>query len=204
MSFEVIDNIFQVILLLAMTLAALLASIRRRDRRPLVLTFAYVCFAMGTLYYVLYLAIIGKVPQVFYVAEISWLASYLFFLSLQILRSERLRIRFSVTALLCALLVAAGVMAFRIFGPSLVMSGLLAVTVGVNAYLSAFRIQEKIQNRTVDIGMLVCIILQIALYAVSELMTDYTHFNIYFAVDITLSGCLAAMLPLTLREVKEK
>ena len=204
MSFEVIDNIFQVILLLAMTLIALYASARRRDRRPLVLAFAYICFAMGTLYYVLYLAIIGKVPQVFYVAEISWLASYLFFLSLQILRSERLRIRFSVPALLCALFVAAGVMAFRIFGPSLVMSGLLAVTVGVNAYLSAFRIQEKIQNRAVDIGMLVCIILQIALYAVSELMTDYTHFNIYFAVDITLSGCLAAMLPLTLREVKEK
>ncbi len=204
MSFEVIDNIFQVILLLAMTLTALLASVRRRDKRPLVLAFAYGCFAMGTLYYVLYLAIIGKVPQIFYVAEISWLASYLFFLSLQILRSEKLRIRFSLPALLCALLVAAGVMAFRIFGPSLVMSGLLAVTVGVNAYLSVFRIQEKRQNRAVDIGMLVCIILQIALYAVSELMTDYTHFNIYFVVDITLSGCLAAMLPLTLREVKEK
>ena len=204
MNFEVIDNFFQVILLLIMALLSLVASVRQRDRRPLVLAFAYVCFAMGTLYYVLYLVIIGKVPQIFYVAEISWLASYLFFLSLQILRSEKLRIRFSVPALLCAVLVAAGVMAFRIFGPSLVMSGLLAVTVGVNAYLSVFRIQEKMQNRAVDVGMLVCIILQIALYAVSELMTDYTHFNIYFAVDITLSGCLAAMLPLTLREVKEK
>lgn len=203
MNFEVIDNIFQVTLLLVMTLLSLAASIRRRDRRPLVLAFGYVCFAMGTLYYVLYLAITGKVPQVFYVAEISWLASYLFFLSLQIMRSENLHIAFSIPALAGALLVIAGVMGFQIFGPSRVMSGLLAAAVGVNVYLSVFRIQQKAPNRAVDICMTVCVVLQITLYFVSMFMTGYEHFNLYFAVDIMLSGCLAALLPLTLREVKK-
>ena len=36
---------------------------------------------MGTLFFVLHLAILGRVPQIFYTCEISWLAAYLFFLS---------------------------------------------------------------------------------------------------------------------------
>lgn len=203
MNFEVIDNIFQVTLFLCMTAASVVAAVRFHDRRPLVLALGYVCFAMGTLYYVLYLAITGKVPQVFYVAEISWLASYLFFLSVQIIRSKGMHPAFSLPAALSAAAAAVLVMAFQIFGPSKFMSGLLAVTLGANAYISVLRMQRKTENRRVDVCMLLGMALQIALYIVSMFMTDYTHFNFYFAVDITLSLCLAALLPLTLREVKK-
>ena len=72
MSFELVDNLFQVVVLFGATVAATVLSVRRKERGCLILAFGYACFAMGTLFYVLYLAIMGTVPQVFYVSEISW------------------------------------------------------------------------------------------------------------------------------------
>ena len=85
MSFEIIDNTFQVIVLAAMALLAFLLAFRRSSRSCLILAFGYASFMMDTLYYLLHLIILGHGPQVFYVAECSWMASYFFFLSLEIL-----------------------------------------------------------------------------------------------------------------------
>lgn len=95
MSFEIIDNTFQVIVLAAMALLAFILAFRRSSRSCLILAFGYASFMMGTLYYLLHLIILGHGPQVFYVAECSWMASYFFFLSLEILYWEGLRPPFS-------------------------------------------------------------------------------------------------------------
>ena len=50
--------------------------------------------------------------------------------------------------------------------------------------------------------MICCVVLQLLVYLVSDFTQDYTHFNLYFAVDITFNLSMAALLPLTLREVK--
>ncbi len=202
MSFELIDNLLQVAVLGCAGAAAAALTVRDRDRRCLILAFAYSSFSMGTLFYVLHLAILGEVPQVFYVSEISWLAAYLFFLSLQILRTEGLTLRFSWPAAGGAALTAAGVLVFRIFGPSYLMSGLLAVTMGATVYLAVFRLCTRLPFGHTDACLLVCVVLQVALYAVSDFIRDYTRFNLYFAVDILLTASLTALLPLTLREVR--
>lgn len=131
-------------------------------------------------------------------------ASYMFFLSLQIVRTEQTGISFSVPALLYVVFLAACIMIFEIFGPSRLMSLLLAVTVGVNAYLSCNRIQHQMANGWLDRVMLLCLTLQVLLYIVSIFMSDYTHFNVYFVIDIALSCCFAVLLPLTLREVHQR
>ena len=95
MNFEVIDNLFQVSMLAAAAIAAIVLTIRYQERRFMILAFAYASFLMGTLYWVLYLASIGNIPQVFYVSEISWLASYLFYLSFQIYRVNHMSLSFS-------------------------------------------------------------------------------------------------------------
>ena len=56
------------------------------------------------------------------------------------------------------------------------------------------------KNRIRIFLLLLCVALQILLYAVSAFMEDFTHFNLYFAVDITLTLSFAALLPLALRE----
>ena len=68
MNFELIDNSFQIIILGFCTIAALFLALRYKSRSLLILALAYACFCMGTTYYILYLVIMGKVPQVFYVA----------------------------------------------------------------------------------------------------------------------------------------
>lgn len=69
MNFELIDNSFQIIILGFCTIAALFLALRYKSRSLLILALAYACFCMGTTYYILYLVIMGRVPQVFYVAE---------------------------------------------------------------------------------------------------------------------------------------
>lgn len=193
MSFEIIDNTFQVIVLAAMALLAFLLAFRRSSRSCLILAFGYASFMMGTLYYLLHLIILGHGPQVFYVAECSWMASYFFFLSLEILYWEGLRPPFSPFALAAGVIIAGVVMRVQVFGPSPLMSGALA-------YLCFSALQKEKRLRPYEIALLLEMSLQILLFVASEFIRDYTRFNLYYAVDILLTLTLVSFLPHILRE----
>ena len=189
MSFEIIDNTFQVIVLAAMALLAFLLAFRRSSRSCLILAFGYTSFMMGTLYYLLHLIILGHGPQVFYVAECSWMASYFFFLS-----------PFSPFALAAGVVIAGVVMRVQVFGPSPLMSGVLALTFGALAYLCFSALQKEKRLRPYEIALLFEMSLQILLFVASEFIRDYTRFNLYYAVDILLTLTLVSFLPHILRE----
>ena len=199
MNFELIDNLFQVAILGGASLVGLILGLRHRSRHLLILALGHACFSMGTLYYLLHLAIVGDVPKIFYVAEVSWLAAYLCFLSLQILRAEQLHFHLRPLPALGAAVAAALALIFRMLGPSRLMSLSFALTLGAIAYLSALHLDGRV--RGLDALLLVCLALQLLLFIVSVSIGDYTRFNLYFAVDIALTLSLAALLPLTLREV---
>ena len=204
MNFELIDNCFQVAVLFCAALAAISAAFRHKDHRFLILALFFICVSMGTLYWVLHLFIFGDVPQVFYVSEFSWLAAYLFLLSFQMVRTERGRPFFSLPSLFCALLTAAVVLAFRMFGPSYFVSAAFAVVMSAIVYLAVWRLRRRDSGGLIDCWLLLCMGLQLLLFVVSVFMQDYTRFNLYFAVDITLTLSFAALLPLALREVAGK
>ena len=204
MNFELTDNCFQIAVLLCAALAAMAAAYRHKDRRFLILSLFFICVSMGTLYWVLHLFIFGNVPQVFYVSEFSWLSAYLFLLSFQMVRTERVRPSFSLLPLFCALLAAVVVLTFRMFGPSYFVSAPFAGVMSAIVYLAVWRIRHRSDGRLLDCWLLLCVGLQFLLYVVSDFMEDFTRFNLYFAVDITLTFSFAALLPLALREVEEK
>lgn len=193
MSFEIIDNTFQVIVLAAMALLAFILAFRRSSRSCLILAFGYASFMMGTLYYLLHLIILGHGPQVFYVAECSWMASYFFFLSLEILYWEGLRPPFSPFALAAGVVIAGVVMRVQVFGPSPLMSGALA-------YLCFSALQKEKRLRPYEIALLSEMSLQILLFVASGFIRDYTRFSLYYAVDILLTLTLVSFLPHILRE----
>ena len=203
MNFELIDNSFQVGVLFCAALAAIAAEFRHKGRRFLILALFFVCVSMGTLYWVLHIFIFGDVPQVFYVSEFSWLAAYLFLLSFQMVRTDRERPVFSLLSLFCALLTAAVVLAFRMFGPSYFVSGAFAGVFAVLVYLAVWRLRRR-GGGLVDGWLLLCVGLQLLLFVVSCFIQDFTRFNLYFAVDITLTLSFAALLPLALREAAGK
>lgn len=201
MNFELIDNLVQVAALGGAALVALWQTLRHGDRRSLILAFAYACFAMGTLFWVLHIAIIGDIPRVFYVSEVSWIASYFFFFSLQLVRTEGRARRLSLLPALCALAVVVVVVPRRMMGPSYFVSALFAFALGGIVYLSVLRLRTGARPRAADVCMLACAVLQLGVYLTSWFMTDYARFNLYFAVDLLLTGHLVALLPLTWREV---
>ena len=204
MNFELIDNCFQIAVLLCAALAAIAAALRHKDRRFLILALFFVCVSMGTLYWVLHIFIFGNVPQVFYVSEFAWLAAYLCLLSFQMVRTDGVRPLFSLLPLFCALLTAAVVLAVRMFGPSYFVSAAFAVVMSVIVYLAVCRLRRGGGGGLIDCCLLLCVGLQLLLYVVSDFMQDFTRFNLYFAVDITLTFSFVALLPLALREVAEK
>ena len=80
---ELIENLLQ---LLVTFVGALLSGIsyRKSHRQAyfLLLCF-YGCFALGALYWTLYLLLFGTTPRVFYVSEFGWVASVIFLRILQ-------------------------------------------------------------------------------------------------------------------------
>ena len=142
-----------------------------------------------------------KLIPIFCGIIVGYLAAWLFYLSVQILRIERIGYRFSWFAGSAAVLVAVVAFADHAFGPSYFFSALFALVAGVNMYLSVFGMQSVQPYRSTDGLMAGCIVLQVLLYLVSDFIQDYTCFNLYFAVDITLTLSMVALLPFTLREV---
>lgn len=199
MNFEIIDNIFQVTLLGIMAVHALIMALRRGNRVFLLLCGGYGCMSLGTLYYVLCLMITGKVPQVFYVAEISWIAAYLFFLSVSLFRRDTQGEKCRV-ALVAAIVYTAISMTFRIMGPSPVTSIAFAVTIGTIAYRSVWGLCQNISGRLMDMLFLIIATLQIMLYIISIFIKGYTSFNLYFLVDIMLTLTMFGLYPALKRE----
>ena len=80
---ELIENLLQ---LLTTFVGALLSGIsyRKSGRQAyfLLLCF-YGCFALGALYWTLYLLLFDTTPRVFYVSEFGWVASLIFLRILQ-------------------------------------------------------------------------------------------------------------------------
>ena len=202
MNFEVVDNVFQTVTLLLSAAAAFVLSVMKRSRVLMMLSFGYISFMMGTLFYVLHIVILGYNPKIFYVSEVSWLAAYLFF-SIALLISEKTKLY--LPGAVTALLVYAVSFTVKIFGPSYITSTAFAFLVGGITYLSLCGIKKHgAKNSAAEIMMLVCVLLQIALYIVSEFMTDYTRFNLYFAVDIAFTLSMTALLPIFCRRESVK
>ena len=204
MNFELVDNCFQVAVLFCAAIGAIGAALWHKDRRFLIIALFDFCVAMGTLYWVLHIFIFGDVPQVFYVSEFSWLAAYLFLLSLQMIRTDLVKLFFSLPSMLCALLTAVIIIAVRMFGPSYLVSAAFAAVMSAIVYLAVWRLRHRGGGGLIDGWLLLCVGLQLLLFVVSVFMQDFTRFNLYFAVDIALTFSFAALLPLALREVAEK
>lgn len=203
MNFELIDNFMQVGVMLVAAVADIIFWFRQKDRIYIILALEHGCFMMGTLYYVLYLFIRGDVPQIFYVAEISWISSYLFLHTYQIVRREGEKSRFAPVPAVCAAVIFIVAMRSEIFGPAILSTGAFAVTVGAITYIAVFHMQYGDDIRLTDVWPLICVILQLVLYISSHFFNDYTKFNLYFLIDFVLTLSVAGLLPCTVSEVKK-
>ena len=191
MSFEIIDNGIQVGLFLLFALFSLIQGLHMQNRRFLILAGTYASFSMGTLYYLLYLVIMGKVPQVFYVSEMAWMASYLFLLALCLMETRRYRGKLDVLVLGLTIVEAAMVIGWKILGPSYSFTIAFALVTACIFYYAL--LGYRMEKRMLMLAMVLVIVWQLLLYIVSVFTTGYTHFNLYFAVDFLLMATMCSL-----------
>ena len=204
-NFEIFDNVFQTMSLLIMMIVSGAAGLKYSSRKLVVLACAYGSIMLGTLFYMLHLTIIGDIPRIFYVSEISWMAGYLFFLFLVRLRQEWKNRAIQPVPAVAALLVLAASVHSEVMGNSVLMSLAFGAIAGAIVYLSVVNIRRAHLSGTpssvFDRMMIAVIILQILVYFVSEYISDFSTFNLYFAVDILFTVSLWSLFWMIRREV---
>ena len=80
---ELIENLLQLLVTFAGALLSGLSYRRSRRQAYFLLLCFYGCFALGALYWTLYLLLFDTTPKVFYVSEFGWVASVIFLRILQ-------------------------------------------------------------------------------------------------------------------------
>lgn len=204
-NFEIFDNVFQTMSLLIMMIVSGAAGLKYSSRKLVVLACAYGSIMLGTLFYMLHLTIIGDIPRIFYVSEISWMAGYLFFLFLVTLRQDWKDRAVRPVPAVAALLVLAASVHSEVMGNSILMSLTFGAIAGAIVYLSAVNIHRARLSGTpssvFDRMMIAVIILQILVYFVSEYISDFSTFNLYFAVDILFTVSLWSLFWMIRKEV---
>ena len=75
---EIIENSVQLALLAVLTVVTAVLSVRDKRTEGGLLAMFYGSYALGDLYWLLYLVYYGHTPRVFYIPDLSWYASYVF------------------------------------------------------------------------------------------------------------------------------
>ena len=206
-NFEIFDNVFQTMSLMVMMIVSGAAGLKYSSRKLVMLACAYGGIMLGTLFYMLHLTIIGDIPRIFYVSEISWMAGYLFFLLLVILRQERKNVTFQPVPALLVLFTLIASVHSDVMGNSVLMSLVFGAITGTIVYISSLRIlharRSHISPAAFDWMMVAVVILQILVYFVSEYISDFSTFNLYFAVDILFTLSLCSLFWLIRKEVRQ-
>ena len=206
-NFEIYDNVFQTLSLMGMMIVSGAAGLKYSSRKLVVLACAYGSIMLGTLFYMLHLTIIGDIPRIFYVSEISWMAGYLFFLFLVILRQERKNVNFQPVPAMLALFTLAASVHSEVMGNSILMSLAFGMIAGAIVYISSIRIRRAHLSGThpaaFDRMMIAVVILQILVYFVSEYVSDFSTFNLYFAVDILFTLSLCSLFRMIRKEAQQ-
>ena len=206
-NFEIFDNVFQTMSLMVMMIVSGAAGLKYSSRKLVVLACAYGSIMLGTLFYMLHLTIIGDIPRIFYVSEISWMAGYLFFLFLVILRQERKNVDFQPVPAMLALFTLAASVHSEVMGNSILMSLAFGVIAGAIVYISSIRIRRAhlsgAHPAAFDRMMIAVVILQILVYFISEYVSDFSTFNLYFAVDILFTLNLCSLFRMIRKEAQQ-
>ena len=203
-NFEIFDNVFQTMSLMVMMIVSGAAGLKYSSRKLVVLACAYGSIMLGTLFYMLHLTIIGDIPRIFYVSKISWMAGYLFFLFLVTLRHEWKKATLQPVPAMLALGTVAASVHSEVMGNSVLMSLAFGATAGAIVYISAVRLRRAGTPAAAFDGMMIAVvILQILVYFVSEYISDFSTFNLYFAIDILFTISLCSLFWMIRREVRQ-
>ena len=206
---ELIENVLQfLVTLLGFCLAVI--YYRRRGRQAyFLLACFYGCFALGSLYWTLYLILFSKTPQVFYVSEFGWIASIIFLRILQYTLSDETERTFPCRTAWISVLLGAFLCVFYCFYGDILSNLLWCGMMMVISYCSVrgliFTRKQVGMTRSrqyFHIGVLWYIAAEYALWTTGCFFSSNSIGNPYFWMDILLTGSLLGLFPATRKAVE--
>ena len=199
---EIIDNFSQFLVVFLGSILSGVLYLKSRRQPYFILTCFYSCFALAGLYWLLYTILITDTPSIFYVADIGWIAGFLFLYLLQdsLSQSEERAFRCPVMWL-APLTVIPLTLYFTSIGDlvyNLIMGGMIFLIFRRSlqgfAYWSKHTGRER-NRRFFHIAVIILVILENCLWLSSYPWVSDTWSNPYFWIDFTVTASLFSLLP---------
>lgn len=199
---ELLDNISQFLVTLLAGVATGILFYKSRKQAYFLLTCFYGTFALGTLYWTLHILLFDYTPQVFYVSELAWVASYMFLLTLGYSLSTPEERNFRHPALWLVPAFCLPQLLLYLSHGDIIFNLLICGTTMAVAWNSARGLlYAKRQGRMLrdkqylHIALLCVVILEYILWTASCFWLSDTLANPYFWIDFLLTVALFALLP---------
>ena len=206
---ELIINLLQFsVTLLGFCLSGI-RYLRHRTLSYFLLICFYGCFALGSLYWTLYLLLFSETPRIFYVSEFGWVSSVIFLYLLQYTLSSPEERSFSCRKSLLAPLIGVPLCAFYCtFGDilsTLLWCGMMILVSyrSIHGLVYAETQTGKGRNlRYFHIGILCYVAVEYALWTSGCFWPGGSIFSPYCWCDLLLTFCLFGLLPATGKAVR--
>ncbi|NLB09999.1 MAG: histidine kinase [Clostridiaceae bacterium] len=205
---ELLDNITQSAAMLIAFIAAGVLYYRTHRQPFYLLACFFGCFMLGTFHWTLYVLLFNSSPQVFYVSELAWIASYLFLLTLEYVLAAEAEKKFRHPAMLlvpifCIPQLILYLSRGEIFGNLLMVGLTMAVAYfAIRGFFYARSQNGEARKMQYFYGaVLVIIFLEYCLWTSSCFWNSDTMSNPYFWFDFLLSAALLALIPATKKAV---
>ena len=203
---ETVENGVQTLVALACAVLAATWAVRNRGGSAVQVLFFFANFALADLFSQLYLIIYNMTPEVFYVSDLGWYASYLFlYLLLQELMDPQERKVRHVLLWACPAFCFGMSIFYMQWGDypgnticAVLMSMLLYHTVRGLMYMHAH--PEKGKNKPIYIASLAFCVIEYSTWTASCFWVGDTWANLYFVFDSLMTVCLV-MIMLAYRKV---
>ncbi len=199
---ELIDNISQLLAVLLAFIASGSLFYKSRLQSYLLISCFYGTFMLGSLYWTLHYFLFDYTPQLFYVSELAWIASYTFLLTLEYSLSTVEERKFFhpglwLVPIFCIpqliIYFSIGDILFNILLGSLTMS---VAWFSLRGLFYARRQTGKSRDRQIfHIAVLVIIVLEYSLWTSSCFWVSNDLTNPYFWIDFMLTASMLALLP---------
>ena len=200
---ESIDNYIQLVFLGISAGISFYKAVVTRMRSWVLVTIFYSAFFMGSLYWQLYFALKGNVPE-FYVSELSWYVSYLFlYLFLKYQKNSKTDRRPCRIKWLIPLFAGGLSIYYMTFGQifSNLISALLMSLVAMEAVTGLYLLKDpgaeglniSVRMKPVYVLALVFFFLEYALWTSSCIWQENSFLNPYYYIDMAISVTMLRM-----------
>lgn len=201
MTIELFSNIVQMVVVTASAIMAIHLTICNQKVEYMQVAGSLSSYALGILYWSTYQLFNQQTPQVFYVADISWVAFFLFMMGLILYLGQETKGKRHF-AMFLHLPVFLGLNIFFCMWGDILYNTLQMIIFSVSWYVAVRGLLfGKKEKRKVYIYFLLLMLTQYALWITSCFWVSDTWTNPYFGFDFILTFALGMMLPMVKKAV---